>query len=446
MKPNYCLEQLLTDEDVKNNSFLHDLNVLLEHADKKGIKLTAKKNVSPKEIKIINELFAKKEILGMVIGDKEYKFRGEIESHYFSRLRQLAKIEKLVHPKFNKIITSKNNYSNYCNLSPAEQYIKMFNTIILNVNYSSEYYDEEEVTTNFLNGYLFLILWILREVSDNDQKNLYISLDVFSKEFKKYIDLKKIWSLISKEKEDYIFINRFIQDYFEKVLDIFDIVELKWANSYTLMGWKLTSFGKQFIDKCLKQQRELERYSDGAIEDDIKLFNHDKEYCYYKGMEFLEFNFVDIALLWLYQSILLDENYVAAYIGLASLYGCIGDVKTQRENIKKAFQLTVYKLPFLGKEVSWGIIENRQYLRALENIASLYNIDQNIEEAEEIYKLILRLNPNDNQGIRYYLAGLYEGLFIEDIEIMFKEGDQKQDWSKLEDLVKRQSMLHNFFE
>jgi len=158
MGQNHHLDQLLANKDVENNSFLHDFNMLLKHANEKGIKLTEKKNVSPKEIKIINELFIKKEILGMVIGDKAYKFRGEFESHYFSRLHQLAKIEKLIHPKFNKIITSKNNYSAYCKLSSKEQYIKMFDSIILNVNYNSNYYDEEEITTNFLNGYFSLIL------------------------------------------------------------------------------------------------------------------------------------------------------------------------------------------------------------------------------------------------------------------------------------------------
>jgi len=99
----------------------------------------------------------------------------------------------------------------------------------------------------------------------------------------------------------------------------------------------------------------------------------------------------------------------------------------QRKNIIKAFQISMYKLPFLGEDISWGIIENRQYLRALENMASMYNTDNNIKEAEEIYKLILRLNPNDNQGIRYYLAGLYEGLTPSDIDLMFKEGDRKQN-------------------
>jgi hypothetical protein len=44
-----------------------------------------------------------------------------------------------------------------------------------------------------------------------------------------------------------------------------------------------------------------------------------------------------------------------------------------------------------------------------------------------MYKLLLRLNPNDNQGIRYILAGLYEGLTEKDIDMMFQEGNQKQN-------------------
>ena len=54
----------------------------------------------------------------------------------------------------------------------------------------------------------------------------------------------------------------------------------------------------------------------------------------------------------------------------------------------------------------WGIFETRPYMRARAGLAEfLYRIGQR-EEAAAHYQDMLRLNPNDNQGIRYVLANL----------------------------------------
>lgn len=58
------------------------------------------------------------------------------------------------------------------------------------------------------------------------------------------------------------------------------------------------------------------------------------------------------------------------------------------------------------KEVGhfWGMIETRPYMRAREGLAQcLWELGKH-KEAMEHYRDILRLNPNDNQGIRYVLA------------------------------------------
>ena len=53
----------------------------------------------------------------------------------------------------------------------------------------------------------------------------------------------------------------------------------------------------------------------------------------------------------------------------------------------------------------WGILETRPYMRAREGLAHcLWEMDQR-EEAVEHYQQMLKLNPDDNQGIRYELAG-----------------------------------------
>lgn len=52
----------------------------------------------------------------------------------------------------------------------------------------------------------------------------------------------------------------------------------------------------------------------------------------------------------------------------------------------------------------WGALETRPYMRALHGLGlTLGDLGQH-QEAIEIYREILRLNPNDNQGIRYLLS------------------------------------------
>ena len=53
----------------------------------------------------------------------------------------------------------------------------------------------------------------------------------------------------------------------------------------------------------------------------------------------------------------------------------------------------------------WAILETRSYMRAREGLATcLWELGEK-EEALDHYVEMLKLNPNDNQGIRYILAG-----------------------------------------
>ena len=53
----------------------------------------------------------------------------------------------------------------------------------------------------------------------------------------------------------------------------------------------------------------------------------------------------------------------------------------------------------------WGLLETRPYMRARGGLAqALWDVGRH-DEAIEHYRELLRLNPNDNQGNRYLLAG-----------------------------------------
>lgn len=67
------------------------------------------------------------------------------------------------------------------------------------------------------------------------------------------------------------------------------------------------------------------------------------------------------------------------------------------------------------------------------------------KEAEELYRLLLGLNPNDNQGVRYLLASLYAGKHPKVADDLINEGNRLQDWSKLQKFLEDQNKKHKFW-
>lgn len=55
----------------------------------------------------------------------------------------------------------------------------------------------------------------------------------------------------------------------------------------------------------------------------------------------------------------------------------------------------------------WGLVETRPYMRAKAMYAFELEQRGSLREAIDVYKEMLELNPNDNQGIRYLLLPLY---------------------------------------
>lgn len=95
--------------------------------------------------------------------------------------------------------------------------------------------------------------------------------------------------------------------------------------------------------------------------------------------------------------------------------------------------------------MQWGILENRAYMRSICDKATTSQIAGDTKTAEKLYRMLLKMNPNDNQGVRYLIAGMFEGISPIDIDDMFDEGNEKQSWSKLEALVDRQNKVHKFW-
>jgi len=68
-------------------------------------------------------------------------------------------------------------------------------------------------------------------------------------------------------------------------------------------------------------------------------------------------------------------------------------------------------------QVAWGFLENRPYLRGLANLALVRHEQRRHDEEVEIYERLLRMNPNDNQGVRWLLGEGYHRLDRLDVSV-----------------------------
>ncbi len=57
-----------------------------------------------------------------------------------------------------------------------------------------------------------------------------------------------------------------------------------------------------------------------------------------------------------------------------------------------------------GSRVPWGFIKNRPYLRGLGNLALVFVAQKKWADALATHKQMLKLNPNDNQGVRFLIG------------------------------------------
>ena len=151
---------------------------------------------------------------------------------------------------------------------------------------------------------------------------------------------------------------------------------------------------------------------------------------YYDAMEYLcdgRKSKAKQAIKMLETALEMDKDYVQTYIGLVSAYTVLGDKKKTEEMIKMAYKKTLKKFPKWPKVMLWGVMANREYMRAIQYRADLYWDNGENNKAIKLFRLLLKLNPGDNQGVRYEIAGLYAGLRGKDINNMFDYGDENQD-------------------
>jgi len=105
----------------------------------------------------------------------------------------------------------------------------------------------------------------------------------------------------------------------------------------------------------------------------------------------------------------LDPDCVDALLVMIDL-----DARTPREMIEGLQKAVAAGERSLGAKFIdenegyfWLLLETRPYMRALENLAEAFRGHGINQDAIKIYEKMLKLNPNDNQGVRDPLLGLY---------------------------------------
>ena len=186
--------------------------------------------------------------------------------------------------------------------------------------------------------------------------------------------------------------------------------------------------------------------SKNTIEKAAMLETKGKEDHFYDGTDFLQSGNKEKAIICFKKALEIDAGYVDAYNGMGNIY-FYSDLEKAKQYYQKAYDLT--KKHFNNQWpiiIEWGIIENRQYLRAMHGLGLILWREGKFNEAKGLFMLMLRLNNNDNQGARYIVADILEGMTWEESEKIEEKAMETGDYSKEEKLFEKQNKMHHFYK
>jgi len=171
-----------------------------------------------------------------------------------------------------------------------------------------------------------------------------------------------------------------------------------------------------------------------------------KEDYFDEAMNCLEQDEEEKAIEYLNKSLALDEKYIEAINELGRIY-FDSDLEKSKKLFTKSIELG--QKEFFGSwpnTLNWGIYQNRKYLISIQGLALIYWREYEIEKAKELFRLLLKLNQNDNQGIRYCLTAIYKGLTWEDFGKIEDKCAEKGNYQELESLLAEQNEVYHFWK
>lgn len=132
------------------------------------------------------------------------------------------------------------------------------------------------------------------------------------------------------------------------------------------------------------------------------------------------------------QALELDPDNADAYNYLASLETDVDkSLALYRQAVEAGERALGEKFMKENKGHFWGLIETRPYMRAKAGVADCLYAKNRMNAAVEVYREMIELNPNDNQGVRYLLSTiLLSKKDLSDYESFIKkyEGEDSAVW------------------
>ena len=113
----------------------------------------------------------------------------------------------------------------------------------------------------------------------------------------------------------------------------------------------------------------------------------------------------------------------------SSLYLLLSESKKEKEAIKllndgykKSLEVILNKKGEWPDSMEWGFLENRHLIRLICNKAILEWEFENNDVALDLFRNLLRTNPRDNAGVRFYILAIKMKMTFDDYEEIFNRG------------------------
>ncbi len=129
-----------------------------------------------------------------------------------------------------------------------------------------------------------------------------------------------------------------------------------------------------------------------------------------------------------------DPYYLEPYVMLNEIYEIEGDLKKAEEVLEEAYRRAMDLITKDGKipdRLLWKHPTNRHIIKAILSTGIFYWEIGELEKALEIFRLLYRMDPFDEVGVRYYILAILMGMSFPEFEQVFsREGEY--DYEDLE--------------
>ncbi len=149
---------------------------------------------------------------------------------------------------------------------------------------------------------------------------------------------------------------------------------------------------------------EIER-NDWIFQDPTITYEINEEL--YRALDIWESGHAECAEKMLRAIVKACPNHIDALHHLSLIYSEQGRVLEAYVFCQAAVSIGLQAIPRKFKwdnaRVTWGLLENRPFMRAYHNLGLWHFHSDRYDEAIEIFQRLLSVNPGDNQGVRYLL-------------------------------------------